>query len=97
MRPSFITSADWSAINIINIDFTIFAVLIIGTAVSFLIAAGGIPSLVSTHHLPNWAMKARPIFYIIALLALILALLSGGYAFHLAIEVIERLFPRWWI
>lgn len=96
MNPAEPTSVQWEAINTGLIFFWAFVVSSIVFAASFLLAHGMIPSLVSTRQLPVRALSVRPVFYVLALLALIAAGLSFANIV-INLSVLYDLYGKVWI
>ena len=94
--PQFIDVAVWSGISRLLMWLWVFVPFAIGAGVCFLVAHAAIPSLVSSGHLSRQAERARPVLYLVAFAALVVAIVSmaliGGAA-----GVIADVFDRWWI
>ncbi len=97
MNPAFTTSSEWGLVAVVNNGVVIFTLLVIVAALSFVAARAMIPSLVNDYQLPPRAMLLRPVLYVVALVALVVALFSLSQALVNAITLVTQLFPNWLI
>ncbi|MDI3339647.1 MAG: hypothetical protein QJR03_03865 [Sphaerobacter sp.] len=96
MNVEVTTAEQWTQINSGLIWFWAFPSCIVIFAASLLLAHAMIPSLVSTRQLPQKAMSVRPVFYLIALVALVGAIFSlANIVTHLS--VLYDLYQKVWI
>ncbi len=70
--------------------------MVVAMAVSFLLAHAIIPSLVGTRDLPQGFARLRPVFYVSAVVSLLLALFLY-YTTWETISVYLEIYPRKWI
>lgn len=86
----------WDELDTGLIFFWLALLMMVGMAVSFLLAHAIIPSLVGTQDLPQGFAKLRPVFYGAAILALLLAL----FLYYMTWETVSiylEVYPRKWI
>lgn len=100
MDPSFITTLDWSQIGALLKFLWGYLVFIVALAGSLLLAHAVLPSLRNSGHLSaemlQLTRKARPLLYLLGLLALALAAVFMASVVAKA-DVLEQLYARWWI
>ena len=93
MNPGLIGPGDWNSLASLLITLWLFAVVSVIFTVNLLIGHAIIPSLGYTDQLPRWGPLARPLFYLVALLAL-------GAAVFLALRlgnqlgILNLIYPR---
>lgn len=96
MQPTFIDAAQWGQlVGLIHYLF-LFVLSVIVFAFSLLMGHALIPSLVATNHLPRGVQRVRPLFYLMALLAL------GGIGFFLwnaanHLGLLRDIYPRFFL
>ena len=95
MDPAFITSADWTTIEVVTTNLFRFAGFQILGALVFLGGHAVIPSLILSHHVSSRAGTARSAFYAVAVVALLIAWFSLGQAIVNLIAVLNHIYPRW--
>ncbi|MBI4202980.1 MAG: hypothetical protein HY532_07715 [Chloroflexi bacterium] len=96
MDPTYITTEIWQDISTALRLLWLYVFLILGFATNFLIAHALIPSLASTRQIPDKLVKLRALVYLMAFGALGLAILIF-VGFLLNLDVLGRVWPRWWL
>lgn len=86
----------WDELDTGLIFFWFALLMMIATAVSFLLAHAILPSLVGTRDLPQGFAKLRPVFYAAAILAFLLALFLYYITWE-TVSVYLEIYPRKWI
>lgn len=86
----------WDELDTGLIFFWFALLMMVATAVSFLLAHAILPSLVGTHDLPQGFAKLRPVFYAAAILAFLLALFLYYITWE-TVSVYLEIYPRKWI
>ncbi len=86
----------WDELGTGFIYFWLALLMVVATAVSFLLAHAIIPSLVGTRDLPGSFAKLRPVFYVGAVVGLLIALLLY-YITWQTVSVYLDIYPRKWI
>ncbi len=97
MEPAFTSTADWNLIAAVVTSLAIFTGMALAGALTFLVAHAVVPSLVMTRQLLPSVGVIRIGLYAFALIASLVSAYALGQAVLLAIAVLSRLFPRWWI
>ena len=94
--PQFLDSEVWASIGELLTWLGLFALFVIGSGLSFLLAHAVVPSLVTTGHLPRQVEKVRIALYLVALVAFV-----GAVWFFIRFvvtgEVISQIYDRFWI
>jgi len=96
MDPAYLTTDIWHDISTALRFLWLYVFLILGFITNFLIAHAVIPSLASSHQLSPKLVKLRALVYLAAFGALGLAV-SVFVVMLLNIDVLGRVWPRWWI
>ncbi|MBI2172330.1 MAG: hypothetical protein HYU30_10025 [Chloroflexi bacterium] len=96
MDPAYITTDIWHDLSTALRFIWLYVFLILGFVSNFLIAHAVIPSLASTHQIPERIVKLRALVYLIAFGALAMAV-TVFLLTLLSLDVIARILPRWWI
>ena len=86
----------WDELDTGLIFFWLALLMMVATAVSFLLAHAILPSLVGTRDLPQGFAKLRPVFYAGAILAFLLALFLYYITWE-TVSVYLEIYPRKWI
>lgn len=94
--PSYIDEEIWHGISVFLTHLIYVVFMIIGFAGNFLLAHAFIPSLVSSKHLPVIANKLRLVFYFGALVFFIAAVFFIIQTIN-SLDVIPKIYDRWWI
>lgn len=96
MDPAYLTSDIWHDLSTALRFIWLYVFLILGFVTNFLIAHALIPSLASTHHIPQSIVKLRAVVYLLAFGALATAVIVFLLTL-LSLDVAARVLPRWWI
>ena len=96
MDPEIITSGDWSKISGLLRLLWVYVVFVVVFAKCVLLAQAIIPSLVSTHHLPDRALRLRPLLLGIASVSFVFAALIMINVLS-RVGLIGNFYERWWI
>jgi hypothetical protein len=94
--PLAISAAQWAQVQDTLIYLWVFWLSVIGGAVLFITGHAVIPSLAFTGHIGSRARAARPVFYLLALLAALGAAWALA-SFLNASEVLRIIYPKVWI
>ena len=86
----------WDELDTGLIFFWFALLMMVATAVSFLLAHAILPSLVGTGDLPQGFAKLRPVFYAGAIVAFLLALFLYYITWE-TVSVYLEIYPRKWI
>ena len=97
MDPQPLSSADWIQISRLLNYLFLFTGLALAAALALLMSHAIIPSLVQSHDAPTGLSTLRWIAYPLSAVALILALYALARGLMLASEVMQRVYPRFWI
>ena len=96
MDPATLSNTEWTGIANMLTNLWVMLLLIVNNGSLYLAAHALIPSLVASHHLPEWAQRVRIPLY--ALLFVGIALY--GYFLYVAIVeagVIREIYDTFWI
>ena len=96
MDPVYVDNDLWHDLSTMLRFLWLYFLIINGFVVSFLIAHAIIPSLVDSGQLPPRLARLRPLFYLNALGILVTALVVF-LLLVINIDVIGRIWGRWWI
>jgi hypothetical protein len=96
MDPAYLTTDIWHDLSIALRFIWLYVFLILGFITNFLIAHAVIPSLASTHQIPQSIVKLRALIYLLAFGALATAVIVF-ILMLLSLDVMGRVLPRWWI
>lgn len=69
MTPGIMGPAEWNSLTALLITLWLFAFTTTVFTVNFLLGHAIVPSLAHTGHLPSWAKRLRPLFYLVAIVA----------------------------
>jgi hypothetical protein len=97
MDPQPLSSADWLQLSRLLIYLFLFTGLGLTAALGFLLGHAVIPSLVQSHDAPASLGAMRWIAYPLSAAALVLTLYALVRALSLAGDVMQRVYPRFWI
>ena len=97
MDPQPLSSTDWVQISRLLIYLFLFTGLGLTAALGFLLGHAIIPSLVQSHDAPASLGGMRWVAYPLSAAALLLTLYALVRALTLAAEVMQRVYPRFWI
>ena len=97
MDPQVVTVAQWTEISRLVIYLFLFTGLGLTSALGFLFGHAVIPSLVASHDAPPALGSLRWLAYPIAAVALLLTLYALLRAIGLAVDLMQRSYPRLWI
>lgn len=96
MDPEIITSGDWSSISGLLKLLWVYVVFVVVFAKCVLLAQAIIPSLVTTHHLPDRALRLRPLLLGVASISFLLAAITMINVLS-RVGLIGNFYERWWI
>lgn len=94
--PQIVTSSQWREISSVLVYFWVFVFVLGSFAGNLLIAHSLIPSLAITGHIGPTVTRARPVFYVLAVLFglatvwTIVQIVEGT-------EVLRTIYPKTWI
>lgn len=94
MDPTVMGPEAWNQIWRSLTSLVLFVGLVVNTVMSFLLAHAIIPSLAFTGPLPPAVRTLRLVLYPIFAASLLLALLALGRGLYLAVDVLQRIYPR---
>lgn len=94
MDPQLLETARWELIGVALRHLVLFVAFMVTMALSFLLAHGIIPSLITNDELPLQAGKFRPLFYAASAVSLTLMVFNFGRAMYLAIPILQYFYPR---
>ena len=97
MDPQVIGGEQWGQISRLMVYLFLFTGLGLTSALGFLLGHAIIPSLVESQDAPRSLSALRWVAYPISATALLLMLYAVLRALGLAGDVMQRLYPRWWI
>lgn len=93
MTPNVLGPGDWNSLTSLLLSLWLFAFCTITFAINVLIGHALIPSLVFTRQLPFFVRLLRPIFYVVAAIALgadvFIILRLGGQ-----LGILQNIYPR---
>ena len=96
MDPATLSNSEWSGIGSLLTNLWVVVLFIVLFATNILLGHNFIPSLLATGHIPVSAQKARPIFYLLAMVFFGLALFFLAMVVDDA-GVLRRFWPVYWI
>jgi hypothetical protein len=97
MDPQPLNSAEWVHIGRLMTFLVLFTGLGLASALGFLLGHAVLPSLIDSRAAPALLVAMRRFAYPLSALGLVLALYALARALTLAIEVMQRVYPRFWI
>jgi hypothetical protein len=97
MDPQVVTAEQWAEISRLLIFLFLFTGLGLTSALGFLFGHAVIPSLIASHDAPPALGALRVLAYPIAAAALLLTLYALLRAIGLAVDLMQRTYPRLWI
>ncbi len=96
MTPQTLGTGDWNSLTTLLLTLWLFAFVTITFAISLLLGHAVIPSLAYTRQLPRLVRFLRPIFYVVAAIALgidvFIVLQLGGQ-----LGILQNIYPRFLI
>ena len=97
MDPQGIGADQWQAIaRLLNFLF-LFTALALTSALAFLLAHAVVPSLRATREATVFVTGVRWLAYPLSAISLVMTVYALARALALAVEVMERVYPRFWI
>ena len=97
MNPAPIDAAAWSEIGNILTKVWVVVLLVVVLATNMLIGHNIIPSLVASDYLPSIWQRTRPIFYALALVCLVIALVFLAQVVGLTNGALRMFWENFWI
>lgn len=96
MNPVELGNAEWSDIGSLLTNLWIVVIFIVLFATNMLLGHNFIPSLVASQHIPRSFQKARPVFYV---LAIVFFALAAFFLFQVIDQasVLGRFWEDYWI
>ncbi len=94
LDPQVLGPQQWAEVNEALGTLVLFVVLLINTAVSFLIAHAVLPSLAYTDDVPPDLPRFRLFLYPISAVSLLAAAFAFSKAIAIAITLIQQTYPR---
>ena len=94
LDPQLLQTAQWELIGVALRHLVLFVTFMVTMALSFLLAHGIIPSLVTNDEMPTETLAFRPLFYAASAVSLTLMLFNLGRAVYLAIPILQYFYPR---
>ena len=94
MDPRIAGPEQWLLMTQALNSLVLFVILMINTAISFMVAHGVIPSLVTTGDAPGSVSRFRPILYTVVVLSLLAAAFAFARAITLSFTLIDQIYPR---
>ena len=96
MNPAELGSYEWGEISKLLINLWIVVIFIVLFASNMLLGHNMIPSLVASQHIPRSFQKARPVFYVLAIIFFGLAAFFLYQVIDLA-GVLRNFWETYWI
>jgi hypothetical protein len=96
MDPSALGGSEWSEIGKLMTNLWLVVLFVVLFASNMLLGHNFIPSLVASQHVPRAAQKARPLFYLLAIISFALAVFFLVRVIDLA-GVLRRIWESYWI
>ncbi len=97
MDPGLISPEQWELIQEVLIASALVLGLTLSGLLAFLLAHAVLPSLIAAGEVTRDVWVFRPILYLIAALALSLAVVALGWGLLRATDVLWDIYPRFWI
>ncbi len=96
MDPAPLANSQWSDIGSLLTGLWLMVGLVVFIASNVLIGHIFIPSLVASSHIPSGLQKARPAFYVLAVIGSFVTLFVLIQVIGLA-DVLDAFWPDYWI
>ena len=96
MDPVGLANSEWAEIDKLLISLWCVTGFVVLFAANMLAGYIFIPSLVASFHLPSVAQKARPLFYVVAVISLAAAVFELVRVIEFS-EVLSKFWDDYWI
>ena len=96
MDPSFIGVNEWNEIGTVLTYLGLAVLFIVIFASNMLLGLSFIPSHIITGEIPPSAHKLRPVFYLVGIVAFVVAVFCLIQAFN-GVSVLDRIWNDYWI
>ena len=96
MDPTPLGSAEWTDIGSLVRNLWLIVALVIFFATNIIVGQIFIPSLVASHQLPVSLSKTRPVFLVLAVVSIGLAIVVLAQTIALS-DVLGRIYDTYWI
>ena len=96
MDPTPLGSAEWTDIGSLVRNLWLIVALVIFFATNIIVGQIFIPSLVASHQLPVRLSKTRPVFLVLAVVSIGLAIVVLAQTIALS-DVLGRIYDTYWI
>ncbi len=93
MTPQTIGTADWANLSSLVVTLWLFAFFTVTFAVNMLIGHALIPSLAYSRELPRLVKPLRPLFYLVAAVALVIDVVLV-IRIGVQLGVLQNIYPR---
>ena len=97
LDPNVMGPQQWALVNQAMGTLVLFVILLVNTAVSFLIAHAVLPSLGYSEDIPPDFLRFRRILYPISFVSLLAAVFAFSRAITIAISLMQQTYPRFLI
>ena len=94
LDPQVLGPQQWALVNQALGTLVLFVILLINTAVSFLIAHAVLPSMVYTEDVPSDFSRYRRMLYPISFVSLLATAFAFQRAIGIAIDLMQQVYPR---
>lgn len=96
MDPAPLTTAEWRELGALLTNLWIVVAFVVFFAANMILGHMCIPSLVESRHIPDRWQKTRPVFYALAIISFILALVFLARVVDFA-GVLRSFWADYWI
>ena len=96
MDPTALTQANWAQTSQLLITVWLFFGAVAISTTSLILGYAIVPSLVETEHIPQQALKLRPVLFLAAVAFFAIAVFFMARAVGLS-SFIDTIYNRWWI